>query len=202
MNERRIDAILFDLGGVLVELSGIGQMLSWSRGISDTTELWQRWLHSPAVRRFETGVSSPGAFAADAVAEFALPVTPDEFLREFTRWPRALFPGAMDLLESLAPRFHLASVSNTNEIHWRRFRDEWSLDRAFAHNFPSHAIGRMKPDRDYFEHVLGTIGVPAKRVLFVDDNAINVEGAARLGIIARQAAGPDDVRKIVAELGE
>jgi glucose-1-phosphatase len=60
----------------------------------------------------------------------------------------------------------------------------------------------MKPDRDYFEHVLGTIGVPAKRVLFVDDNAINAEGAARLGIVARQAAGPDDVRKIVAELGE
>jgi hypothetical protein len=65
MNERRIDAILFDLGGVLVELSGIGQMLSWSRGIRDTTELWQRWLHSPAVRRFETGVSDVRKIVAE-----------------------------------------------------------------------------------------------------------------------------------------
>lgn len=201
MAHLRIDAILFDLGGVLVELSGIGQMLAWSRGVSDETHLWRRWLHSPAVRRFEIGASSADAFAADLVAEFGLPVAPEEFLHEFTRWPRALLPGAIDLLASLAPRYSLASVSNTNEIHWRRFCDEWSLNRAFDHNFPSHAVGRMKPDADYFEHVLQTIGVPPQRVLFVDDNTINVESALRLGIVARLAAGPDDVRKIIAELG-
>jgi putative hydrolase of the HAD superfamily len=200
MNGARIDAILFDLGGVLIELAGVEQMLSWSRGVTDTRELWRRWLHSPAVRRFETGSSERDVFAAEMIAEFDIPVGADEFLDAFTRWPRAVYPGATALLTELRPRYRLASVSNTNEIHWRRFRDEWQLDAHFHDNFPSFAVGRLKPDADYFEHVLETLGVAPQRVLFVDDNAINVEGAARLGIVARQVAGPAGVRMALDEL--
>jgi putative hydrolase of the HAD superfamily len=196
----RIDAILFDLGGVLIELAGVEQMLSWSPGVPDTDELWRRWLHSPAVRRFETGLTDAESFAAEMIAEFAIPVTAEVFLEAFTRWPRAVFPGAETLLDELRPRYRLASVSNTNEIHWRRFRDEWRIDAHFDHNFPSYAVGRLKPDADYFEHVLEILDVPAQRVLFVDDNAINVEGAARLGIVARRAAGPDGVRAALEAL--
>jgi glucose-1-phosphatase len=200
MTSMRIDAILFDLGGVIVELSGVEQMLAWSTGVADTDELWRRWLHSPSVRRFERGVTSAETFAAEAVAEFACPVAPDSFLEAFRRWPRALLPGATDLLVELAPRYRLASVSNTNALHWERFCGQWGLDRHFHHNFPSFAVGRLKPDADYFEHVLGELGLPASNVLFVDDNAINVDGAARLGIVARRVAGPADVRAVLKEV--
>jgi putative hydrolase of the HAD superfamily len=202
MASTRVDTILFDLGGVLVELAGVEQMLAWSPGIPDTRELWRRWLHSPAVRRFETGASGREAFAAEVVAEFGVPVDTSAFLAAFTRWPRALFPGATDLLAALAPRYRLASVSNTNEIHWRRFRDEWRLDAHFHHNFPSFAVGLLKPDADYFEHVLAALGTTAERVLFVDDNPINVEAAARLGIVARRVAGPGDARAAIEALEE
>jgi HAD superfamily hydrolase (TIGR01509 family) len=200
MNSPRIDAILFDLGGVLIELAGVEQMLSWSPGVADTQELWRRWLNSPAVRRFETGLTTRESFAAEMVAEFDVPVSADVFLDAFTRWPRAVYPGSKELLTELKPRYRLASVSNTNEIHWRRFRDEWQIDRHFHANFPSFRVGRLKPDADYFEHVLDALDVPASRVLFVDDNAINVEGAARLGIVARQVAGPEGVRAALEEL--
>jgi putative hydrolase of the HAD superfamily len=120
---------------VLIELAGVDQMLAWSPGVPDSSELWRRWLHSPAVRRFETGASARDAFAAEVVAEFGLPVDTGEFLDAFTYWPRALYPGATALLDELKPRFRLASVSNTNEIHWRRFGDEWSLPAHFHHNF-------------------------------------------------------------------
>ncbi|MBK7792075.1 MAG: hypothetical protein IPJ62_05835 [Betaproteobacteria bacterium] len=52
------DAILFDLGGVLIELAGVERMLSWCPGVATTDELWRLWLHSPAVRRCETGAST------------------------------------------------------------------------------------------------------------------------------------------------
>ena len=200
MKSPGIDVVLFDLGGVLVELAGVEQMLAWSPGVPDTNELWRRWLHSPAVRRFETGSSARDAFAAEIVDEFALPVGTGEFLDAFTRWPRALYPGATALLDELRPRFRLASVSNTNEIHWRRFRDEWSLPERFDRNFPSFDVGRLKPDADYFHHVLDALGARAGTVLFVDDNAINVDAAARLGITARRVEGPDGVRAALAEL--
>src|SRR6478735_2527573 len=196
-----IDTILFDLGGVLIELAGVEQMLAWSPGLGDTHELWRRWLHSPAVRRFETGGATEEEFAAAIVGEFDLPVSADEFIAAFTHWPRALFPGATALLTELKPRFRLASVSNTNTLHWRRFRDEWALDGHFHHNFPSHRVGRLKPDADYFQHVLDELGAAPHTVLFVDDNAINVDAAAHAGLTARRVAGPQGVREALAALG-
>jgi glucose-1-phosphatase len=197
----RFDAILFDLGGVLIELAGIEQMLAWCPDVGDTAELWRRWLRSAAVRRYETGGATRAEFAAAMIGEFALPVDAGTFLRAFEHWPRALYPGTTDLLAGLAPRFRLASVSNTNELHWEKFCRDWSLDTHFHHNFPSHEVGMLKPDADYFAHVIAALGVPAQRVLFVDDNAVNVAAAAALGIVARRVAGLDGVRDTLGELG-
>jgi len=198
---RLFDAILFDLGGVLIELAGVEQMLAWSPGVADTDELWRRWLHSPAVRRFEVGGASAEAFAAEIVGEFRLPVSPAEFLAAFTHWPRSLYPGVTELLAGLAPRYRLASVSNTNALHWERFEREWSLPARFHANFPSHEVGRLKPDADYFEHVVAVLGFEPARILFVDDNRINVDAAAALGITARHVRNFAALEPALAALG-
>ena len=201
MRPADIDAVLFDLGGVLVELAGVEKMLEWSREVDTTDELWRRWLHSDAVRRFETGRIGREAFARDIVGEFGIPVPPDEFLAAFTWWPRAVLPGAFDLVAAVRRRCRVASVSNTNEIHWDRFSNAWALHDAFDHNFPSHLVGKLKPDADYFAHVVEAIGVPAGRVLFIDDNAINVEGAARVGLHAQRVVGVEGARAAFAAIG-
>jgi putative hydrolase of the HAD superfamily len=201
MPTTRIDAILFDLGGVLIELAGVEQMLAWCPDLPGIDELWRRWLQSGAVRRYETGATTRAAFADEIIREFSLPVDAEAFLRAFAYWPRTLFPGATALLAELAPRYRLASVSNTNEFHWERFRREWSLDAFFHHNFPSHQVGKLKPDAEYFRHVIEALDLPAERVLFVDDNPQNVDAAARLGIVARRVAGVDGARDALGALG-
>jgi len=201
MSGPAIDVILFDLGGVLVELAGVQKMLEWSPGLGSPAELWRRWLHSNAVRRFETGAIGRDEFAAAIVDEFGVPVGPAEFLAEFTWWPRSVIPGALELLAAMRERYRIASVSNTNEIHWERFVSAWSLDTAFHHNFPSYRVGKLKPDADYFLHVLDALDVPAHRVLFVDDNAINVDAAAQLGLHTRRVEGVTGARAAFAELG-
>ena len=201
MKNTDIDVILFDLGGVLIELAGVEKMLEWSKGLASTDELWRRWLHSSAVRRFETGALGRREFATAVIGEFGLPVGPDEFLDAFTWWPRSVFPGAVELLATMRERYLLASVSNTNEIHWDRFSGVWSLDASFHHNFPSHLVGKLKPDADYFQHVLDAVEVPAQRVLFIDDNAINVDAASRMGLVTRRVAGVEGARRAFRELG-
>lgn len=193
--------MLFDLGGVLVELAGVGKMLEWAPDLGSTDELWRRWLHSEAVRRFETGRIRRDEFAAALVAEFALPVSHGEFIDAFTWWPRSVFPGALELLDRMRERYTIASVSNTNEIHWDRFANAWRLADAFHHNFPSHLVGKLKPDAEYFEHVLSELRMPARRVLFIDDNAINVDAAARLGLLTRRVAGIEGALAAFEELG-
>jgi len=198
---RPFDAVLLDLGGVVIELAGVEQMLVWCPHLPGTEELWRTWLHSPAVRRFETGGTAREDFAAEIVREFRLPVTGDEFLDAFARWPRALFPGVALLLADLAPHCRLASVSNTNDLHWERFEREWSLPGYFHENFPSHRVGKLKPDAAYFLHVLDALDVRAERVLFIDDNRINTDAASRLGIVVRHAVGADGLRAALAEFG-
>ncbi len=195
------DAILFDLGGVLIELTGVERMLSWCPGVATTEELWRLWLHSPAVRRYETGASTGEEFAAEIVREFALPVTPGDFLAAFAHWPRSLYPGVPELLAALAPRYRLASVSNTNALHWDRFCGEWALDACFHANFPSHEVGKLKPDADYFAHVVAALGCARERILFVDDNRINVDAAARFGLVAHHVRSFPALEATLAELG-
>jgi len=161
-------------------------------------ELWRRWLMSPAVRGFESGTIGAAEFADALVAEFGLPVTPDRFLLEFSVWPRALMPGVGELLAALRGRFTLASFSNTNPIHWERVRTEFDLLDRFDFHFPSHQIGMLKPDLEAFEHIVAALECPAERILFFDDNPMNVDGARAAGIVARRVDGPDTVR---AELG-
>ena len=92
-------------------------MLEWSPSLGTTDELWRRWLGSPAVRAYETGRTGRDAFADAIIAEFGLPVDAETFLGEFAWWPRSLHPDAGALLASLASRYRLASLSNTNELH-------------------------------------------------------------------------------------
>jgi putative hydrolase of the HAD superfamily len=197
----KIDAILFDLGGVLIELAGVERMLAWSPALGTTDELWRRWLHSPAVRGYETGRTDRHAFADAIIVEFGLPVARDAFLDEFAWWPRTLHAGARDLLASLAPRYTLASLSNTNELHWQRFERDWALPSMFHHNFPSYAVGKLKPDADYFEHVLDELGVKAQHAVFVDDNAINVEAARAVGLNAMRVPRFDDLAPALRDAG-
>ena len=198
---KTVDVILFDLGGVLVELAGVDQMIEWSPGIASHEELWRRWLESSAVRRFETGAIGRDDFTLAIVDEFGCSVGADEFLAAFTWWPRSVFPGALELVQSMRAHYRLASVSNTNEIHWDRFSNTWKLDAAFHHNFPSYLVGKLKPDAEYFEHVLAELDVPPARVLFIDDNAINVQAAAKLGMHTRRVVGVDGARQAFVDLG-
>ena len=196
-----VEAILFDLGGVLIELAGVARMLEWCPGIETTDELWRRWLHSPAVRRYEVGATTGEAFADEIVREFDLPVTPAAFLAAFEYWPRSLYPGATELLLRLAPRYRLASVSNTNPLHWARFCREWSLDALFHDNFPSHRVGRLKPDTDYFAHVVEALDIPPERIVFVDDNRINVAAAQAFGLVARHVPSFATLDAVLASAG-
>ncbi len=195
------DAIVFDLGGVLVELAGVDRMIELMGGTVSVDELWRRWLSSECVREYESGHVDRHAFAEAAVVEFGLAIEPSQWIEEFRRWPRALYPGAIELLRALAGTTTLACLSNTNELHWSHILHTLGLHGHFDHLFASHLIGRIKPDRDAFEHVVERIGSPPERILFLDDNTVNVVGAQAIGITAKRVHGVEGARKMLVGLG-
>ena len=195
------DVLLLDFGGVLIDYAAGPRLLEWLNHSITADELWRRWLLSPSVRGFECGAIGPEQFAADLCREFQLPVSPSQFIEEFAVWPRALFPGTRELLSALRPHFTLASFSNTNVLHWNHVRTNLQLVDLFDHHFPSHLIRMLKPDREAFDHIVKTTGCSPERILFLDDNPLNVEGAQRAGLTARRVDGPAAIASVLEEYG-
>ena len=158
-----IKTLLFDLGGVLVELSGVANMMSWSDLSED--EIWYRWARSTSVRKYESGNCSAEYFSIQIVKEFALTVSPESFLKAFAAW-LIPYPGACELLEHLSSRFTMACLSNTNHLHWERFRNESELLTYFHITLPSHITGRVKPDADVYHHVLDVLDQEPESIFF------------------------------------
>lgn len=200
-NSTTTQVLLLDVGGVLVDLTGGSKMYEWTGRRWSISALKQRWLQSPTVRAFETGQCGPEEFAQAIVAEMPLAVSPADFLREYSTWLHQLFPGVAELLTDLRERYTLASLSNTNVLHWPRVRDEMRLGAMLHHHFPSHETGLIKPDADAFEQVVEALDVPAAAISFFDDNQLNVDAAAALGIRARKTVGVDELVSALDSLG-
>ena len=69
----------------------------------------------------------------------------------------------------------------------------------FDHRFLSFELGLLKPDIAAFAQVADLLEVPAERVLFLDDNALNVAGAAAAGFQATRATGVGEARQRLVE---
>jgi glucose-1-phosphatase len=196
-----IDVVLFDVGGVLVELSGIETMLGWLDNGMTAEELWVRWLRSTSVRQFETGIVDEKEFAVAVTREFELDIEPSHFLESFGRWPLGLYPGAMQMLARIPRRYRRALLSNSNALHWPRQCNDMGLGDAFEHRFVSHLIGKLKPDRAVFEHVVDSLGCMPHQVLFLDDNKLNTDAAKDFGMHAVRVTGPREAQRALIELG-
>jgi HAD superfamily hydrolase (TIGR01509 family) len=194
------DVVLFDLGGVLVRLGGVEAMQHLA-GIESEEELWHRWLTCRWVRRFERGLCSSGDFANGVVDDWGLTVTPEEFIEQFGAWPEGLFDGAEQLVQTTSARARVGCVSNTNALHWSEVASMGRLMDLFEVTFLSHELGLVKPDRELFDHVSEALGVPAHRIIFLDDNAVNVAQATSAGFTAVQVRGVDEAASALVTLG-
>jgi FMN phosphatase YigB (HAD superfamily) len=196
-NEIRV--VLFDVGGVLVELSGLAMLLSWLGHRVTAEQVRTLWLTSPIVRSFETGKMQPAAFADQMITKLSLQVGSEEFLTElYTRSQRTL-PGAVELVRGV-PRYYVrATLCNTNALQWPSLMEQRDLIGAFDHHFASHLTGKIKPDEEAFQHVLATLGCEGPETLFLDDSHLNVAAAKRVGMTAFQVRGPVEAEHALRE---
>jgi HAD superfamily hydrolase (TIGR01509 family) len=192
--------ILFDIGGVLVALDGVPSIAKLLGVLPEHEALHAMWLASPSVVAHETGQIDAEAFAIGAVADLGLPVTPENFLREFCSWPSGLMPGALDLLDEIPNSYHVAALSNTSAVHWERIQAMGLVGR-FDQTYLSHEIGCLKPATGAYLVALEGMNLSPSDVIFLDDSVRNVQAAAELGMHAHLARGPKEARRVLAQYG-
>jgi putative hydrolase of the HAD superfamily len=195
-----IDAVLFDVGGVILRLADITTLGSFN-GHTDSQPIKDLWNRCDIVRAHETGTLSAEAFAARMVEAYAMDCAPEDFLARFCAWPREVFPGVEDLLRDLDPALHIACLSNTCDIHWRTMVAAADMMRLFKRQFLSFRWGLMKPDAEMYLRAVDELGCAPARILFFDDNQTNVNGARAVGIDAHLVDGPEAARRILDSYG-
>ncbi len=170
-------------------------------GITDDDELWRRWLTCRWVRAFERGGCSAEEFAAGVVGDWELPITPEAYLETVAGWVGGPLPGAGALISDVRAVVTAGCLSNTNALHWDRHFSRWPEIHALDPRFLSYELGAVKPDRELFDRVAARLGCSRERILFLDDNMVNVEGATEAGYQSHRAQGVDEARAVLVRLG-
>ena len=156
----------------------------------------KRWTQCPHTDEFERGRLSPAEWADRFIKDWDVNLNRDELLAKFTTWTRRVLPGATELLEELRPRYRLAALSNSNELHWERNANELRIIQLFEFAISSHQVGLCKPNPAIFRLALerADVSSPAA-IMFFDDLEANVEAAKSVGLRAHRVRGVDELRE-------
>jgi glucose-1-phosphatase len=197
------DALLFDLGRVVLDLDFNRSLACWAGHAGCEPEhLVGRFSAGEAYRRHERGEISDAEFFASLRGSLGIEVTDAQFLEGWN----AIFAGPMPEIEPLLARaarsLPLYALSNTNRAHEAHFSQAYAAVLShFRKLFLSSTMGLRKPEAEAYDHVIREIGVPAERIVFFDDLAENVEAARARGLIAVQVTSIRDVADAFAALG-
>ncbi|HIV99199.1 MAG TPA: hypothetical protein IAB12_05440 [Candidatus Ornithospirochaeta avicola] len=98
-------------------------------------------------------------------------------------------PVLNDSVVSLASRLKndsqiVAMATNSIDTHFEKIRALWPfLDDIFTY-YPSHIIGKKKPDEDYYDYIRVSLGSEYSQMVLVDDLEENINSALSLGMKA------------------
>jgi len=195
----RFEVLLFDLGGVLMDFAAFDELGEILPGSPNRSKVRDRWIHTPAVQRFERGEITPQQFAEGVIEELQIDLSPEEFLVKFVEWAHGPYPGAIALLDHLRHDHRVAALSNANELHTPLHRRRFGpVIETF---YFSDEIGHAKPERAIYEHVVHDLGVSPNRIAFFDDTPVNIVAAKDAGIIAFGTDGFSELTKRLRFLG-
>ncbi len=193
----RIDIVVFDLGGVLVEIArdwreahslaglGLGHPGLASAAFHE---------HGPKLAdAHQRGEMTPPEWARAISQACGGAYSEAEAISILDAWTIREYPGIVNVIDAIHDAgLGTAVLSNTNARHWELlgvtggdFRNYPTLQR-IGQLHASHLLGAIKPDREIFEAFTGAAGLGRARVLFFDDLSPNVTAARRYGWAARR----------------
>jgi glucose-1-phosphatase len=197
------DALLFDLGRVVLDVDFNKALLCWARHAGCAPEnLAARFVLDEAFRRHELGILSDADYFESLRSSLGIGVSDAAFLEGWNAIFAGEMPGIAPLLARAAERIPLYALSNTNRPHVEHFSSAYAdLLGHFKEVFSSSTIGLRKPDAAAYDHVVKAIGAPPRRIVFFDDLAENIEGARAYGLTAVHVTSTDDVADALRALG-
>ncbi|QCR25062.1 HAD family phosphatase [Pontibacter sp. SGAir0037] len=190
MNLAQIKNIIFDLGGVIINLDYHKSIQELQRYCKSGRSIeYSQKAQSKLFDLFETGASTAEEFRAQLREEYDLEATDEEIDAAWNAMLLDIPQERIDLLLELGKKYRIFLLSNTNAIHLKRFNEIVahsftipSLDSLFEQTYYSHLVGLRKPDAVIFEQILQQHNLQKEETLFIDDSIQHIESARKIGI--------------------
>ena len=201
--DKKIKNIVFDLGGVLVDLdfkaaiNGLQQA-----GFANVKEQLQSFDREGIFQKFELGEMTAEEFRTAIRENSTVTLTDEEIDALWNAMLLEIPREKLELILDLRGKYMVYLLSNTNSIHWdyvcknafnyRGFR----VNDYFEETFLSYEMHLAKPDKAIYEKVLQDANLLAEETLFIDDSEANCKAAQEVGIHAHHYHIGDDLSKI------
>jgi HAD superfamily hydrolase (TIGR01509 family) len=203
-----IEAILFDLGKVLVDFDYrpvLRSMMNCCTRPADQVQIEKILRDQDLVRRYECGKMTTSEFHRYVCAAGALDMPLADFL---DAWSSMFLPDSIvseELILGLKKRYPLLLISNTNEAHAEFLLRRYRVLDYFDHRVFSFEVGSMKPDPAIYERAIALSGKPTNALFFIDDREENVSAARAIGLHAHRFSSEpeliESLRKAGVEVG-
>jgi FMN phosphatase YigB (HAD superfamily) len=188
-------ALLFDLGGVVVDIDFARAIRFWEKYSKlDHEALRSRFEFDREYEDHEIGRITANQYFLHIAERLELSATADHVEEGWNSIFVGQIEPTLDLIASVSGKLPCYAFTNTNASHMRTWSEMFPrVVRSFDQIFASHKIGLRKPEVSAFNHICKATGVPAEGFLFFDDLQENVDAARNAGLQAVLVKSPIDV---------
>lgn len=196
-----VDAIVFDLGNVLVEIDFERALASWARDAAVPIEqLRTQFAADEPYEAFERGEILEADYCEHLRGALGIALSDEALVRGWNAIFISPLTAVTAVLPALATQVPVFGFSNTNVTHQRHWSGAYATELApLRHIFVSSDMGVRKPERAAFDRVTDSVGCKAERILFFDDSSANIAGAREAGWQAVHTEHPTTtIRELLA----
>jgi putative hydrolase of the HAD superfamily len=187
---KTFDAIIFDLGGVILDISlELTKDAFKQMGIAHFEKMYTLKDANPLFQQLEKGMITEEEFYDGFRISSGIPITNNDIKNCWNALLLKYRPATLHALVELKKKHRIFLLSNTNIIHRKAFNKIYesqfgngSLDDFFHKAYYSYEIGLRKPDLEAYEFVLKQNNLTPSKTLFIDDSEPNVESAKKAGM--------------------
>lgn len=185
-----IKAILFDMGGVLVDLDKARCVKTFKEraGLMEIEAILDCYHQKGFFHDLEGGRLTVDEFYAEALKISRPGATAEDIRDSFCSLLIRVPQYKADLLNELKDNYDLYILSNNNPITTGfaegLFASAGAPYEIFKELFISSEMKLQKPSEEIYREVIRRVGRRPEEMLFIDDSRINVDAAKALGICA------------------
>jgi len=176
--------VLFDLGGVVVEMESDRLVHQAAQVIGRPfEEVQQAIYHEELLLPFELGRITATAYYEGLKKRLALRWTYEQFVRNWN----GVFTENTDvtaLLQQLHKRHRLMALTNTNTLHLDYIKASFPSLTVLEDWVASCDVGLRKPDPQFYRLALERAKVRPSEAVYVDDRPEMVEAGRAVGLTA------------------